>query len=71
MTAGDVIAEVDHQERFVDLWLVVMVEVHAVHGIRPFKVRRACRPRAAVEMWTGRAWRESSVAHNWALPVPL
>ena len=46
IAAGTVIAEVDERDHFVDLWLVVMVEVHAVHGIRPFKVRRARRPRS-------------------------
>jgi hypothetical protein len=68
MTAGTVIAEIDDRGRFIDLWLVVQIELRT-DGIRPFKVRRACRSRAAVEMWSGRAWRASIIEHKWALPV--
>ena len=67
MTAGDVIAEVDAAGRFVDLWLVVQIELRA-DGIYPQKVRRACRPRAAVEPWSGIAWRPASLHHRFARP---
>jgi len=70
MIAGTVIAEIDHRGRFVDLWLVVQIELRS-DGAHPQKVRRAYQPRAAVEEWSGKAWREASVSHRFALPVPL
>ena len=69
LQAGDVIAEVDHRGGFVDLWVVAVVNVHAPSGtIRPYKVRRACRSRAAVEEWSGFAWRFSVLAHRFQAP---
>jgi hypothetical protein len=67
LETGAVIAEIDGGGHFVDLWVVVTIELRS-SGTYPQTVRNACRPDAAVETWTGKAWRAPAVAHRFALP---
>lgn len=67
LMSGEVIAEIDHNGRFVDLWVVVRVAL-THEGLCPELVRRACRRRGDTEPWTGKAWRKTAQKHHFNMP---
>ncbi len=65
---GDVVAELDHNGRLVELWLVLL-SYGAEQGGGPACVRRAGQSAKYAEDWPeGRRWRRAYHVHGWRMP---